>query len=510
MTATMELDPPARLPADEPDPRRFRALAVIAVAQLMIVLDASVVTIALPSAQRALHISVANRQWVLTAYTLTFGGLLLLGGRIADYVGRKRTFVLSLLGFAAASALGGLAQDSAMLFGARALQGAMAAVMAPSALSLITVTFTEPRERARAFGVYGAIAGGGAAIGLILGGLLTQYASWRWTLLINAPIAIVAAVLATRLVRESRATGRTSYDLPGAVTATGGLLAVVYGFTLAGTDGWGSVPVLGFVSAGVVLLALFVGIERRTAHPLLPLRVVVDRNRGGSYVAALLVGIAMFASFLFLTLYFQGTLHYSAIRTGIAFLPFSVGIVAGATVASRILPRVGPRALMAGGFAVAAVGLGLFTLVGVHSAYFSHIFPEELIVSLGMGASFVPLSSTALIGVDPADAGVASAMVNTTQQTGGSLGVSLLNTIAASATTGYVAAHGASAAARAAAAVHGYTTAFTVSASLLGVAALTTLLILRATRHDMDASTGTEPVAGTEPVGGTAPALVEA
>src|SRR5579872_4910902 len=277
MTSTLERtspDPGSTVESGAGDPKRFRALGVIALAQLMVVLDASVVIIALPSAQKALHISTANRQWMLTAYTLAFAGLLLLGGRIADYFGRKRMFIVSLLGFAAASALGGLAQNAAMLFGARALQGAFAAVMAPAALSLITVTFTEPRERARAFGVYGAIAGGGAALGLILGGLLTQYVSWRWTLLINTPIAVVAAVLGTRLVTESRATGRTRYDVPGALTATGGLLSLVYGFTRAQGDGWGSTPVLAFVGVGVALLAAFVAAEMRSSHPLLPLRIL--------------------------------------------------------------------------------------------------------------------------------------------------------------------------------------------------------------------------------------------
>ena len=490
MTATMDLDRPTTpdpfdVTTGAPDPRRFKALAVIAVAQLMIVLDATVVTIALPSAQRALHISLANRQWVMTAYTLAFGGLLLLGGRIADYLGRKRMFVLSLLGFAGASALGGLAQSSAMLFGARALQGAMAAVMAPAALSLITVTFTEPRERARAFGVYGAIAGGGAAIGLILGGLLTQYVSWRWTLLINTPIAVMAAVLGTRLVGESRATGRTRYDIPGALTATGGLLAIVYGFTRAEADGWGSTPVLALVIAGVALLATFATVELRSTHPLLPMRILADRNRGGSYVASLLVGIAMFATFLFLTYYFQGTLGYSAIRTGFAFLPFSVGIITGATLASRLLPRVGPRALMVAGFGLAAAGLGLFTMVHADSSYLVHIMPAELIVSMGMGTSFVPLSSTALIGVNPSDAGVASALVNTTQQTGGTLGVSLLNTVAATAAAHYLVGRSATPAVQAAALVHGYTTAFTISASLLGLAAVLSFLLLRATRADV-------------------------
>ena len=309
----------------------------------MIVLDASVVTIALPSAQKALHISVANRQWALTAYTLAFGGLLLIGGRVADFMGRKRMFIISLLGFAGASALGGLAQNSAMLFGARALQGAFAAIMAPASLSLLTVTFTEPRERARAFGVYGAIAGGGAAIGLVLGGLLTEYASWRWTLLINVPIAILAAFAATRFVNESKVEGESRYDIPGALTSTLGLLSLVYGFTRAETDGWASPITLSFLGAGIVFLVAFVLIERRSSIPLLPLRVVLDRNRGGSFLASLLVGIALFGTFLFLTYYMQAVLGYSALKTGFAFLPFSAGIIFSATLASSLLPRIGPE-----------------------------------------------------------------------------------------------------------------------------------------------------------------------
>jgi EmrB/QacA subfamily drug resistance transporter len=469
----------------DPDPNRFRALAVIAIAQLMIVLDATVVTIALPSAQRALGLSVDDRQWVFTAYTLAFGGLLLLGGRIADYLGRKRMFVLSLLGFAGASALGGLAQDAAMLFAARALQGAMAAVMAPSALSLIQVTFTEPKERARAFGVFGGISGGGAAIGLILGGLLTQYVSWRWTLLINVPIAIGAALLATRLVHESRAERGSGYDIPGAVTSTLGLLALVYGFTKAETDQWGSATTLSFVTAGVALLIVFVLIEWRSRNPLLPLRVVADRNRGGSFLATLLLGIGLFATFLFLTYYFQQILGYSAIKTGFAFLPFSVGIVAGATLASQLLPRIGPRPLIVGGLLLGAGGLIVFSRVGTDVSYLTQLLPAELMTSLGVGTAFVPLSSTALIGVDPSDAGVASALVNTAQQTGGSLGVAFLNTVAAAATTGYLAAHHGGESVTAAAAVHGYTVGFSISAGLIGAAAVLALLMLRANRSDV-------------------------
>jgi EmrB/QacA subfamily drug resistance transporter len=481
-TTSALLEPPSTAP-EALDPRRFRALAVIAVAQLMIVLDATVVTIALPSAQRALHISIANRQWVLTAYALAFGGLLLLGGRIADYLGRKRVFIVSLIGFAASSALGGLAVNQAMLFGARALQGAFAAVMAPAALSIMTVTFTEPRERARAFGVYGGISGGGAALGLILGGLLTEYASWRWTLLINAPIAIVTAFAALRVVSESRAEGESHYDLRGAATVTAGLLALVYGFTRAQTDGWGAPVTVGLLVTAAVLLATFVVIELRTDAPLLPMRVILDRNRGGSYLSSLLVGIGLFGVFLFLTYYFQGTLHYSALKTGFAFLPFAGGIAVAAGVASQLLPRVGPRVLMGLGLAMGAVGLVWFTRIGVHADYGLHVLPAEIVVSFGLGLAFVPMSSTALIGIAPHDAGVASALVNTTQQIGGALGTALLNTIAASATASYIAVHGASAAR--AGAVHGYTTGFSYSAVILACSVAAAVLLIRASRRDV-------------------------
>jgi EmrB/QacA subfamily drug resistance transporter len=464
------------------DPRRFKALAVIAVAQLMVVLDASVVIIALPSAQRSLHISIANRQWMLTAYTLSFAGLLLLGGRIADYLGRKRMFVVSLLGFAAASALGGLAQNSAMLFSARALQGAFAAVMAPAALSLLTVAFTETHERARAFAVYGGIAGAGAAVGLILGGALTEYASWRWTLLINVPIAIAAAIAALRVVTESKSSVRHGYDIPGAIAITLGLLSLVYGFTTADTDGWSSPTTLTLLAAAGLLIAGFVAIELRTAHPLLPLRVVLERNRGGSFLASLLVGIALLGTFLSLTFYFQGTLGYTAMRTGLAFVPFSLGIITGATFAGRVLPRFGPRALMTSGIAMATVGLGLFTTLAVHSSFVSVVLPAEIIVSLGMGITFVAMNSTALIGVSPEDAGVASALVNTTQQTGGSMGAALINTIASTAAVGYIAAHGDSPAAQAAGAVHGYTTALNQNAVVLAMAGVASFGLLRRSR----------------------------
>jgi len=471
------------------DPKRYWALAVIAIAQLMIVLDASVVIVALPSAQHALHISVANRQWVMSAYTLVFGSFLLLGGRIADYLGRRRVFVFGLLGFGIASALAGLAQNSAMLFGARALQGGFAAVMAPAALSLLTVTFTEPHERARAFGVYSAIAGGGAAIGLVLGGVLTEYASWRWTMLINAPIAVITAFGAVRFVRESRVEVRHSYDLPGAFTSTAGFFMLVYGFTMVASHGWGASLTVSLLVGAVILLSAFVVIEMRSAHPLLPLKVILERNRGGAFLSSLFVGFAMLGTFLFLTYFLQGILGYSALRTGFAFLPFSGGIILGATVASQLLPRTGPRGLMVGGLSVAALGLLWFSRLGVDSSYLAHVLAPEILVSVGMGMAFVPMNSTALFGVEEDNAGVASALVNTTQQVGGALGTAFLNTVAASSTTAFLVTRVVTPAVTKSATVHGYTTAFEVSALLVAVAAVVAGTLVGSRRHHMSAVT---------------------
>jgi EmrB/QacA subfamily drug resistance transporter len=478
--------------------RKTWALVVIAVAQLMIVLDTSVIIVALPSAQRALHISTLDRQWVLSGYTLVFGTLLLLGGRLADYLGRRRMLLIGLLGFAAASALGGLAQTSAMLFGARALQGAFAALMAPASLSLLTVTFTEGRERARAFGVYSAVAGGGIAIGLVLGGTLTDLASWRWTLLINVPIALVAAVAVRRVLPESRVESRGSYDLRGAALVTAGMFLLVYGFTTAGTDGWTSKVTIGLLAGAVVALVAFVATELTATHPLLPLRVVLDRYRAGAFLTSFFVGIAMLGTFLFLTYFLQATQHYSALKTGFAFLPLSGGIVFGAAVASQLLPRVGPRNLMLAGLALTTAGLLLFTRLAVASTFVSGVLPAEIVTRLGMAVTFVPLSSTALLGIDQADAGVASALVNATQQVGGSLGIALLNTVASSAAAGYLAVHarslGAAAASRLVpvATVHGYTRAFEVSTVMIVIAFVLTAALLRGTPREAQM----EPVAG--------------
>jgi EmrB/QacA subfamily drug resistance transporter len=463
---------------------RWWILAVLAIAQLMIVVDASIVNIALPHAEKALHISTADRQWVVTAYTLTFGGLLLLGGRVADFMGRKRILIVGLIGFGAASALGGLAPDAAMLFGARALQGAFAALMAPAALSLLTVTFTEARERARAFGVWGAIAGGGLAIGLIAGGVLTQYLSWRWTLLVNSPIAIIAAIAAFRLIPESKVEGHGRYDLPGAFTSTLGMVTLVYGVTQASIHGWASAETIGLLALAGALLVAFAVIERYSAHPLLPLRVISERNRGGSYLTTLLIGLGMFGAFLFLTFYLQQTLHYSALKTGFAYLPFSVGVVGGATLASKLILRLPPRVVMALGLALTITGFLWFTQIGIHSAYLVHVLPAEVVMSLGMGLVFVPVSNTALIGVKPADAGVASALVNSTQQIGGSIGTALLNTVATTATASYIRVHGHSVTSLATGAVHGYALAFGVGAGFLGLALISVVVLVNAGRGE--------------------------
>lgn len=415
--------------ADHPS-RRWWALVVIALAQLMVVLDASIVTIALPFAQTDLHISEANKQWALTAYTLIFGGLLLLGGRLADYLGRRKIFLIGLVGFAVASALAGIAQTELLFFAGRALQGAFAALLAPSALSLITVTFTEQKDRARAFGVYAAVSGGGAAIGLIAGGVLTEYLSWRWCLLVNTPIAIVGVVGALVFVVKDTPIPRTGgYDLPGAVSATLGLVALVYGFTRAAQVGWAAGSTVALFVASVVLLVVFILIERRSTHPLLPLHIPGERNRGGAYLVALIMPIAMFAMFLFLSYYFQNTLGYTPLKAGVAFLPFPAGIIVSAGLASALLPRFGPKPLMLTGALSGAIGIIYLAQLDISSTWAGSVLPAQLFISLGMGPVFVAMQSVALHGVEAKDAGVASALLNTAQQVGGSVGLALLSTI---------------------------------------------------------------------------------
>ena len=455
------------------DPTRWRTLFVVAIAQLMIVLDSSIMNIAIPSAKVDLGITDANQQWVITAYTLAFGSLLLLGGRIGDYMGRKRIFLVGLIGFAAASAIGGFAANQGMLYGSRAFQGVFASLLAPASLAIISVTFTAPKERAKAFGVIGAISGGGAAIGLILGGTLTEYASWRWCLGVNTPIAIIAGILAIKFVHESKAQGNNTYDIPGVVTATAGLFSLTYGFNEVARKGWSDSTTITFLAAAVVLLLIFVAIEAKVANPLMPLRVITERNRGGSYLGSLVVGAGLFSMFLFLGLYLQVILGYSPLKSGFAFLPFTAGIIMFAGIASQLLPKFGPRPLMVPGLIAAAIGLLLLTRITPDTAYATHVLPSLFIMSSGMALVFIPLTSTSLHAVSQHDTGVASAMINTSQQVGGSLGTALLNTIAATATTSYATANAAlGERLQPFAMTHGFTTAFKYSAGLLFVAAI--------------------------------------
>ncbi|WP_405892279.1 MFS transporter [Streptomyces sp. NBC_01527] len=472
-----------------PDPSRWKALAFIALAQLMVVLDATIVNIALPHAQTALGITDANKQWVITAYALAFGGLLLFGGRIADLWGRKRTFVVGLIGFALASALGGAAQNQGMLFGSRALQGVFGALLAPAALSLLAVMFTDAKERAKAFGIYGAIAGGGGAVGLILGGFLTQTLNWRWTFFVNIPFAIIAAAGAYFVIREPVGSrNRSSLDIPGVVLSALGLVSLVYGFTRAESSGWSDPLTIGmFVASGVLLLS-FVLTEARVKSPLLPLRVVMDRNRGGVYLSLGLAIIAMFGLFLFLTYYLQVVRGYSPIRTGFAFLPMIAGMITGSTqIGARLMTRVPARKLMGPGFLAAAVGMLLLTQLEIGSSYPALILPAQLLLGLGMGTAFMPAMSLATHGVEPRDSGVASAMVNTSQQVGGAIGTALLNTIAASAATAYATSHAALAATdpkllQLQAMVHGFTGAIWWAVGILVVASAIAVTFINAGR----------------------------
>jgi EmrB/QacA subfamily drug resistance transporter len=461
--------------------RRWLILAMVAVAQLMVVLDATIVNIALPSAQRDLGFSNDSRQWVVTAYALAFGSLLLIGGRIGDYFGRKRALVAGLLGFALASALAGLAQNLGMLVAARGLQGAFGALLAPSALSILTTAFTDPQERGTAFGIYGAIAGGGGAIGLLLGGVLTQYIDWRSTLFVNLLFAVPAAAAALVLLVNELPATRPRLDLPGVGTATGGLFALVYGLSNAETHSWSAPLTVGTLLVGAVLLVSFVVLQARGEHPLLPLRVVLDRDRGASFGSMAIAGSGSFGVFLFLTYYLQRTLGFSPIKTGLAFLPMMGAVVSSATlISTRILPRTGPRPLVPTGMILASVSMLALTRVGVDTGYASHVLPALIVLGVGMGMIFAPSMATATGAVDPQDAGVASALVNTMQQVGGSIGVALLSTFSATAASGFVSSHGGPTASTiAASAVHGYTTAFWWSAGIFLFGALFSATLLR-------------------------------
>jgi len=467
-------DPPSRA-----EPNRWAALAVLSIAQLMVVLDATIVNIALPSAQKALHFSTSDREWIVTAYALAFGSLLLLGGKLGDLFGRKWTFFVGLAGFAIVSAIGGLATSFGTLVSARALQGAFGALLAPSALGLLTVTFEGSPDRNKAFGVFGAIAGGGASLGLLLGGILTQALSWRWCLYVNLVIAIPTAIFALRLLVNRRAPEREGIDIPGLLIGSFGVFALVYGFSNAETHSWTATATIVALVASPVLLITFVLIEGRSSHPLLPLHIVRDRARGGAYLSILLVAAGIFGVFFFLTFFLQLNLHFSPIKSGFAFLPLTAAIVLASTTAqTRVLPRTGPKPLVVIGMVLGMVGMFLFTRLTPTSTYAANVLPGLLVIGLGLGFIFAPAIGTATLGVEAKETGVASAVVNACQQIGGSIGLALLSTISASAASSYAKTHSPVPRVAVAATIHGYTTAFWWSAGIFAIGLVASLVVL--------------------------------
>ena len=461
------------------EPNRWAVLTLLSVAQLMVVLDATIVTVALPSAQRALHFSSESRQWVVTAYALAFGSLLLVGGKVGDLFGRKWALIAGLVGFSAASAVGGLAQSFEVLIAARALQGVFGALLAPSALSLLTVTFAGTEDWAKAFGIFGAVAGGAGALGLLLGGVLTQVLSWRWCLYVNLAFALPTAIMAVRLLVNRGDPNHPRIDVPGVLTWTLGLFALVFGFSNAETHGWGATATVVALIASPLLLTAFVLIERRVEHPLMPLHIVWDRARGGSYAALFVTGAGIFAVFLFLTYFLQQNLAFSPLKTGLAFLPLSVALViTSTTVQARVIQRTGVKPLVLLGMALGVIAMVLFAQLTPASSFASGVLPGLLITGVGMGCIFAPAFSAATLGVAPNEAGIASAMVNTSQQIGGSIGTSLLSTIYASAVASYLTSHPPVRGLASAAQVHGDTTAFWWAAGIFGLGFVLALVIL--------------------------------
>lgn len=467
---------------------RWWLLAVACLAQLMVVLDATVVNIALPTAQADLGFSTDNRQWIVTGYALAFGSLLLLGGRIGDLVGRKVTLTVGLVGFAAASAVGGAATSFGMLLAARAGQGVFGALLAPAALSILTTTFTDAKERGRAFAIFGAIAGGGGAFGLLLGGALTEYLSWRWCLYINVPIAVAAVVGAlTLLPRDRRDPDAAGIDVPGALLSVTGLVSLVYGLANAETDGWGSVSTYGFIGLGLALLLAFGYVETKVRDPLLPMGILRDSTRVGSYLSIALSSAGMFGVFLFLTYYLSTMLGYEALPTGVAFLPMIAALITSSQLAPRLVERVGLRVPVTLGFVVAAAGMWMLTGLEVDSAYATGVLPALIVVGLGLGLVMAPCMSAATDRVDPEHAGVASATVNTGQQIGGSIGTAILSAVAATAASDYLVGRDASDQLVAAqASLESYTSAFGVSALLFALGGAVAWVLLRRTPAPRD------------------------
>jgi EmrB/QacA subfamily drug resistance transporter len=461
------------------DGHRWLILVIVAIAQLMVVLDATIVNIALPSAQSALGFPNSDRQWVVTAYALAFGSLLLLGGRLGDMFSRKKIFITGLIGFAGSSALGGAAVSFGMLVTARTLQGAFGAILAPAALGTLISTFRDPKERGKAFGVFGSVAGGGGAVGLILGGILTEYLSWRWTLYVNLVFAAIAVTGALLYMRGGRPAIGPRMDYAGTLLASSGLFCIVFGFSHAETAGWGAGLTVGSLILGVMLLAAFCLAESRVSHPLLPLRVILDRTRGGAYVAVGVGGIAIFGVFLFLTYYLQQVKGYSPVMAGLAFLPmFGCILISSNTSSIVLLPRFGPRTLISTGMILGAGTMSYLTQLTVTSSYAGGVLPALLVMGFGFGLIIAPAINTATSGVRREDSGVASALVNTMQQVGGSIGTAALSTLALTAASSYLIAHHAGPLAPAIAATHGYTVAFAASAVLFGLGLVLALVLL--------------------------------
>ncbi|MDQ6642422.1 MAG: MFS transporter [Actinomycetota bacterium] len=458
---------------------RWLALVVIAVAQLMVALDATIVNIALPSAQTSLGFDDAARPWVVTAYTCTLAGLLLLGGRVSDRFGRRRAFLVGLAGFAAASALAGFAPDLGVLITGRALQGAFAAILTPAALSLVATTFTDPHERAKAFGVYGAVASSGAAVGLLLGGVLSEYAGWRWCLFVNVAVAGAASIAGRVVLPHDRGYPEARVDAASGVLVTGGLAGVVLGCAQAASHGWRSVEVVTPAAVGAVLVLLFLFRQTRLAQPLLPLWVLADRSRAGAYLAVAVSVLGSFGMFLMLTYHFQQVLGWSPVRAGLAFLPLSFAVSASAYgLGSRLLPSVAPRNLIATGLVSAATGLGLLATLSPTSGYLGLIMPAELLLGVGMGLVFTPAISVATSGVEPRYAGVVAAATSTAMQVGGTIGTSVLNSVAVATTASFASGRGREAL------VHGFASATRASAIALIVTAVLAVVLIRTGRPE--------------------------
>jgi EmrB/QacA subfamily drug resistance transporter len=453
------------------DPRRWKALAVLAVAQFMVVLDASIVNVALPSIQTDLGFSENGLQWVVNAYTLMFGGFLLLGGRAADLFGRRRVFMIGLVVFSVASLVGGFATSSGWLIVARGVQGLGAAIVSPAALSIVTTTFTEGAERNKALGIWGALAGAGGAVGVLMGGMLTEWAGWEWVLFVNVPIGVAAATLAPRFVRESRTHERTSMDVAGAVSVTAGLVVLVYALVDANDAGWASTQTIGLLALSVALIVAFVAVELRTKHPIMPLTIFRNRNVASADAVALLVGASLFSMFFFISLYLQQVLGDSALEAGLSYLPLAVAIIVSAGAASQFVTKVGPKPVLVTGLALTTIGLLWFTQISADGSYVGDVLVPSVIVAVGLGLSFVSLTITAVSGVTHHEAGLASGLLNTAQQVGGALGLAVLSSVATSKIAG---AHDP------ASLTDGFRSAFAIGA---GFAALGVVLALFAVPH---------------------------